>query len=218
MNPVLSHALGQTLLHHGSGEDAVTQLSVSRQEFKEAYYAVENQIPGRTLDFEKLAQKDPIESDPLVAQGNLSILRLDDLYRETFQAVNIVLASFRIQATLTHRREQLTEKRIGAQRNGPGGGGELPPKDSPKSNDFPGNSPPKQQPKTASTQQIYSREFASTAAVPTTADVKAPSILQLLIQRNQKRLQRINLRRLGQMIIEPRLVGPLTIALLPPTR
>ena len=156
MNSLLAHALCQTLLHHGSGEDAVTQLDVNRQEFKDAYYAVDKKLPGLTLDFGKLIDNDPVESDPLIAQGNLAILRLDDLYRETYhawrtysqgqelnsskrtitpgstsqrtepthqtevatkqlppdatlinQAVNILLTSFRIQATLTHRRDQL---------------------------------------------------------------------------------------------------------------
>ena len=170
MNPLLSHALCQTLLHHGTGEDAVTQLRVSRKEFKDAYHAVEKQLPGLSLDFDKLAAQDPIESDPLIAQGNLAILRLDDLYRETFQAwrnyfqgqdlashkriikpdsvehrtdrtekteistkpstpdatlinqaVNIVLSSFRIQATLTHRRQQLQDKfqSVGANNHSP---------------------------------------------------------------------------------------------------
>ena len=156
MNPLLAHALCQTLLHHGSGEDAVTQLDVNRQEFKDAYYAIDKKLPGLTLDFDKLTGSDPIESDPLIAQGNLAILRLDDLYRETYhawrsysqgqelnsskrtikpgstaartdsthqteiatkqlppdatlinQAVNILLTSFKIQATLTHRRNHL---------------------------------------------------------------------------------------------------------------
>ena len=156
MNSLLAHALCQTLLHHGSGEDAVTQLDVNRQEFKDTYYAIDKKIPGLTLDFDKLAASDPIESDPLIAQGSLAILRLDDLYRETYhawrsysqgqelsaskrtikpgstaartepthqteiatkqlppdatlinQAVNILLTSFKIQATLTHRRNHL---------------------------------------------------------------------------------------------------------------
>ena len=156
MTPLLAHALCQTLLHHGSGEDAVTQLNVDRQEFKDAYYAIDKKLPGLTLDFDKLAASDPVESDPLISQGNLAILRLDDLYRETYhawrsysqgqelnsskrtikpgstaartdsthqteiatkqlppdatlinQAVNILLTSFKIQATLTHRRDNL---------------------------------------------------------------------------------------------------------------
>ena len=159
MTPLLAHALCQTLLHHGSGEDAVTQLNVDRQEFKDAYYAIDKKLPGLTLDFDKLAASDPVESDPLISQGNLAILRLDDLYRETYhawrsysqgqelnsskrtikpgstaartdsthqteiatkqlppdatlinQAVNILLTSFKIQATITHRREQILQR------------------------------------------------------------------------------------------------------------
>jgi hypothetical protein len=124
-------------------------------EFDNFLRSVAPKIPGITLDFEKLLENDPIECDPLIAHGNLAILRLDALYYQAFeawtrsggdlhrfkrvtkaenpatysdrtekhertdenyppdaqllnQAVNIVLAGFRIEATLTHRRDQLS--------------------------------------------------------------------------------------------------------------
>jgi hypothetical protein len=155
MSRALHHAINETLLHHGSANDAVAQLGVDRQAYKDLYLAVEDKIPGLTLPFPQLLANDPIECDPLVSQGNLAIMRLDDLYRQVFaawlstvsgelvyhkrsvtpgsikdytvtketteyggkqsqpdasllnQAINVVLASFRIQATITHRRDKL---------------------------------------------------------------------------------------------------------------
>ena len=198
MNPLLAHALCQTLLHHGSGEDAVTQLDVNRQEFKDAYYAIDKKLPGLTLDFDKLTGSDPIESDPLIAQGNLAILRLDDLYRETYhawrsysqgqelnsskrtikpgstaartdsthqteiatkqlppdatlinQAVNILLTSFKIQATLTHRRDNLAS----GGRKSPESEGQRAPNSHPTSSASGGRQSPESELQTTSISQ-----------------------------------------------------------------
>src|SRR5436190_2261627 len=123
-------------------------------EFDRTLSAVSKKIPGLTIDFEKLLASDEIECDPLISQGNLALLRLDAIFRQTFtawthsgsslhtikriakpedpttysarteqherteetyppdaqlinQIVNIALSGFRIQATITHRRDQL---------------------------------------------------------------------------------------------------------------
>jgi hypothetical protein len=155
MSPTTLHALNEQFRRHPDVQLTVERGDVDQQQFKDIYRAIEKRVPGATLDYEKLLQGDPIECDPLISQGNLALMRLDDLYAELYsawrnslgneristkrsfspgsassdtpgkekcehstrtslpdarlidQAVNITLTSFRIQATLTQRREAL---------------------------------------------------------------------------------------------------------------
>ena len=82
MNTLLSHSLCEYLRRHGYGDDVVAQLGVNMEDFKQTYNQIEKRIPGLTIDFDKLIENDPIENDHLISQGNLAILRLDDIYSE----------------------------------------------------------------------------------------------------------------------------------------
>lgn len=167
--------LTQTTLRHSlfrpiCGPDTTAPQVPGEGGLQNAYQAAHAKIPGLALDFEKLIAADPIECDPLVAQGNLTILRFDELFREVYevwrktaenpvqtaekrilkpvssdnseeniekteltskqtppdpalinQAVNVLLASFRVQATITHRRDQLKYLASGGQLSPSGG-------------------------------------------------------------------------------------------------
>ena len=160
MTPLVEENLTEVLRGRRSVEDAKFILRVQENgpaqeaEFDEIYAKISKKLPGVAFDFEKLLSNDPIENDPLIAQGNLTILRLDTLYHESYkawtnsggmlhfhktvtkpgsvalrtdstntrersektyppdsdlinQSVEILLTAFRVQATITHRREIL---------------------------------------------------------------------------------------------------------------
>src|SRR5689334_11079851 len=162
ITPLVEEYLSAYLQGHRSADDTKqilrlidgNQQSTLEAEFDEVLRNISKNIPGLTLDLEKLLASDPIECDPLVSQGNLAILRLDNLFRQAYaawmnsgaplhtfkrinkpanpttysdstlqhirteetyppdgqllnQVVNIALSGFRIQATITHRREHL---------------------------------------------------------------------------------------------------------------
>jgi hypothetical protein len=160
MTPLVEENLTEVLRGRRSVDDAKFILRVQEDgpaqeaEFDEIYARISKKLPGVAFDFEKLLSDDPIENDPLIAQGNLTILRLDTLYHESYkawtnsggmlhfhktvtkpgsvalrtdstntrersektyppdsdlinQSVEILLTAFRVQATITHRREIL---------------------------------------------------------------------------------------------------------------
>jgi hypothetical protein len=172
MTPLIAEYLVENLRgerSHGANREILSLVDSSEaltKEYNSTLQAIAAKIPGLSIDFDKLLSDDPIECDPLVAQGNLAILRLDALYYQAFQAwtksggdlhkhkstttpedsstysdrkikhertdqnyppdaqllnqaTSIVLAGFRVQATITHRRDQLASALASGGRKSP---------------------------------------------------------------------------------------------------
>jgi hypothetical protein len=81
LTPKQRQALDESIIGDMWIDSVAERAGFTREEIEPIVSAIFKKIPAKTVDYDAILENDPIACDPLIVQGQISILRLDDIYK-----------------------------------------------------------------------------------------------------------------------------------------